>query len=79
MLKCARNVTACDCRTPLAALEKELCLSRREVETLITAINSTMDESKRIERDLISIQVQNIENILSRARESNPRKNTRLE
>merc|ERR1719410_1291235 len=56
MLKCARNVTACDCRTPLAALEKELCLSRREVETLITAINSTMDESKRIERDLISIQ-----------------------
>lgn len=43
-------------RTPLAALEKELCLSRREVETLITAINSTMDESKRIERDLISIQ-----------------------
>ena len=79
MLKSARNVTACDCRTPLAALEKELCLSRREVETLITAINSTMDESKRIERDLISIQVQNNENILSRARESNPRKNPRLE
>ena len=49
---------ACDCRTPLSALEKELCLSRREVETLITAINSTMDESKRIERDLISIQVE---------------------
>ena len=78
MLKCAWNVTACDCRTPLAALEKELCLSRREVETLITAINCTMDESKRIERDLISIQVQIIaaRNILSRAREFNPRKNT---
>ena len=74
-------MTPCDCRTPLASLEKELGLSRREVETLITAINCTMDESKRIERDLISIQVQNIvaRNILSRAREFNPRKNTRLE
>merc|ERR1719438_717782 len=41
---------------PVATLERQLCLSRSEVETLITAINSTMDESKRIERDLISIQ-----------------------
>ena len=43
-------------RMPLAALEKELCLSRHEVETLIEAINATMDESKKIERDLIAIQ-----------------------
>lgn len=40
----------------LAALEKELCLSRHEVETLIEAINATMDESKKIERDLIAIE-----------------------
>ena len=44
-------------RLPLAALERELCLSRHEVETLIEAINSTMEESKKIESDLISIQV----------------------
>ena len=49
-------------RMPLATLEKELCLSRREVETLIEAINSTMEESKKIERDLISIQVAKILN-----------------
>ena len=42
-------------------LEKELQLSRHEVETLIEAINSTMEESKKIERDLISIQVKIIE------------------
>jgi len=41
---------------PVATLERELCLSRSEVETLIEAINSTMEESKKIERDLISIQ-----------------------
>ena len=41
----------------MATLEKELQLSRHEVETLIEAINSTMEESKKIERDLISIQV----------------------
>ena len=46
-----------NCRLPLATLERELCLSRREVETLIEAINSTMEESRKIERDLISIQV----------------------
>jgi len=43
-------------KMPLATLEKELQLSRHEVETLIEAINSTMEESKKIERDLISIQ-----------------------
>merc|ERR1719225_1299083 len=43
-------------RLPLATLERELCLSRHEVETLIEAINSTMEESKKIESDLISIQ-----------------------
>ena len=46
-----------NCRLPLATLERELCLSRGEVETLIEAINSTMEESRKIERDLISIQV----------------------
>lgn len=46
-----------DCSLPVATLERELCLSRSEVETLIEAINSTMEESKKIERDLISIQV----------------------
>ena len=46
-----------NCRLPLATLERELCLSSREVETLIEAINSTMEESRKIERDLISIQV----------------------
>ena len=45
----------------MATLEKELQLSRHEVETLIEAINSTMEESKKIERDLISIQVKIIE------------------
>ena len=44
-------------RLPPATLERELCLSRHEVETLIEAINSTMEESKKIESDLISIQV----------------------
>ena len=50
-------------RMPLATLEKELQLSRHEVETLIEAINSTMEESKKIERDLISIQVNTITQI----------------
>jgi len=41
---------------PAEALQKELCLSREEVETLITAITSTMDESKKVERELVAIQ-----------------------
>ena len=44
-------------RLPRGTLERELCLSRDEVESLIAAINNTMEESKKIESDLISIQV----------------------
>merc|ERR1719471_1226424 len=43
-------------RLPRGTLERELCLSRDEVESLIEAINNTMEESKKIESDLISIQ-----------------------
>lgn len=32
-------------------------MSRDEVESLIEAINNTIEESKKIESDLISIQV----------------------
>ena len=44
-------------RLPRGTLERELCLSRDEVESLIAAINNTIEESKKIESDLISIQV----------------------
>lgn len=43
-------------RLPRGTLERELCLSRDEVESLIEAINNTIEESKKIESDLISIQ-----------------------
>merc|ERR1719507_598488 len=43
-------------RLPRGTLERELCLSRDEVESLIAALNNTIEESKKIESDLISIQ-----------------------
>jgi septal ring factor EnvC (AmiA/AmiB activator) len=43
-------------RMPLAALEKELMLSRKEFRQLLDTIAVTVSESQRIERDIIAIE-----------------------
>ncbi len=43
-------------RMPLAALEKELKLSRTEFRRLLDAIAVTVSESARIERDILAIE-----------------------
>ena len=43
-------------RLPLAALEKELLLSRKEFRLLLNTIAVTVSESQRIERDMMAIE-----------------------
>ncbi len=43
-------------RMPLAALEKELGLSRKEFRHLLDTIAATVAESQRIERDIMAIE-----------------------
>ena len=43
-------------RMPLAALEKELGLSRKEFHHLLDTIAVTVAESQRIERDIMAIE-----------------------
>lgn len=49
-------------RLPVAALERELGLSRQEVVTLVEALSSTTQESNRIERELSEIQERKVGN-----------------
>jgi len=41
---------------PPGAIHSELHLSKEEVESLITAITSTMEESRRVERELVDLE-----------------------
>ena len=49
-----------------------------QVETLITAITSTMDESKKVERELVAIQERQVHHQLDNSIKIDDEKSTRM-